>query len=532
MPGVAPCPPPSRPPLTQVARPHSPTQPMAMAFVSPAALWPSRPLHVGGLTLARRGGAPRPPPVRGQWGSPPPAAAARRRCAARSYPPVAIFRRGGPPPSPAHVSCEAGIPPAGPPTPAPLLVPPLFPVAAARPAASARTCGTAAPWRRRLGAVASAVLLLLLGAAPTARRAVAASAPAALASPAAVGVTVGAPPTARVAARDVGPAPLRARLLRVMPAEGDAPLVLATKVATLAVALFSVAFAAMIAVFYGIQDRLVYKPSRVSRGAPDDFGMPDFDDVSFCTMDGVEINGWFIRRPGQEYRTARTLVYFHGTDKNASFRLKKAAGFFEKCACNVLLTSYRGYGSSGGSPNEKGMCRDADGAFEYLRARTDIDGGRLWVFGESLGGAVALHFVKRYEQFVNALVLENTFTSLLDMINREFPFLGVFRYLSRNQWRSTSRIRSLTLPMLFLSGQRDAYIPPDMMKQLHKLAEASSSYTEFVPISDGTHSRTWTNKNYFTSVSAFMDKLEREGLLCAEPLPRDTLQDSGDIQFA
>lgn len=503
---------------------------MAMAFVSPAALRPSRPLRVGGLVVVRPGGAPRPLPVRSQWGPSPAATAARRRCAARNCPPAAAFPRRCSLPFPANVPCEAGSRRSGPSTPAPLLVPPLFPVVAARLAASSPTCGTAGPWRRRVGAVASA-LLLLLGAAP-ARRAVAASAPAALASPAAVGVTVGAPPTARVAVSDVGLAPLRVRLLRVMPAEGDKPLVLATKVATLAVALFSVAFAAMIAVFYGIQDRLVYKPSRVSRGTPDDFGMPDFDDVSFCTMDGVEINGWFIRRPGQEYRTARTLVYFHGTDKNASFRLKKAAGFFEKCDCNVLLTSYRGYGSSGGSPNEKGMCRDADGAFEYLRARTDIDGGRLWVFGESLGGAVSLHFVKRYEQFVNALVLENTFTSLLDMINREFPFLGVFRYLSRNQWRSTSRIRSLTLPMLFLSGQRDAYIPPDMMKQLHKLAEASSSYTEFVPISDGTHSRTWTNKNYFTSVSAFMDKLEREGLLRAEPLPRDTLQDSGDVQFA
>ncbi|GAB0494493.1 hypothetical protein MMPV_005787 [Pyropia vietnamensis] len=503
--------------------------PMAMAFISPAGLFPSRPLHLGGLAPTRRGGAARSPPVPGQWGLPTAAPAVRGLGTTRNCRAAAIFSSPCPPSSSADVTCEAGDPRGAPPVPTPLLAPPLFPVADTRPAASAPTRKTTAPWRRRLGVVASAMVLLGAGAS---RRAVAASAPVSVTSPAAVSVTVESPTAARVAVKGGRLAPLRTTLHRVMPAEGDKPLVLAAKVATLAVALFSVAFAGMIAVFYGIQDRLVYKPSRESRGTPGDFGMPDFDDVSFCTMDGVEINGWFIRRPGQEYRTARTLVYFHGTDKNASFRLKKAAGFFEKCHCNVLLTSYRGYGSSGGSPNEKGMCRDADGAFEYLRARTDIDGGRLWVFGESLGGAVSLHFVKRYEQFVNALVLENTFTSLLDMINREFPFLGVFRYLSRNQWRSTSRIRSLTLPMLFLSGQRDAYIPPDMMKQLHSLAEASSSYTEFVPISDGTHSRTWTNKNYFTSVSAFMDKVEREGLSHAEPMPRDTLKDSGDVQFA
>jgi len=410
-------------------------------------------------------------------------------------------------------------------------VPPLFPVGDARPPASAPSRHVKVPLRRRVGSVAAALLLLLL--APS-RRAVAAAAAAggATAARPAASVAVEPPPPTRVAVKGGRLAPLRTTALRVVPADGDTPAVVAAKVAALAVTLFVLAFALMIVVFYGIQDRLVYKPSRVSRGTPADFDMPDFDDVSFCTMDGVEINGWFIRRPGQTYRTARTLVYFHGTDKNASFRLKKAFGFYDKCACNVLLTSYRGYGSSGGSPNEKGMCRDADGAFEYLRARTDIDGGRMWVFGESLGGAVSLHFVKRYEKFVNALVLENTFTSLLDMINREFPFLGVFRYLSRNQWRSTSRIRSLTLPMLFLSGQRDAYIPPEMMKQLHTLAEASSSYTEFVPIRDGTHSRTWTNKNYFTSVVGFMEKLETEGLLKALPLPRETLTDGGDVQFA
>lgn len=501
---------------------------MAMAFLSPSVLSPARPWRLGGRVPPRLGAPPSRLPAPVPWAPPAAAAAAHGRCAARRCPTAATQPSPFPPPSPVGLPCGAGNPQGPPVAPAPLLVPPLFPIAAARPAASAPTRGPVVPWRRRLGAVAAA---LLLAAAGPSRRAVAASRGAA-ASPAAVGVTVEASAAAQVVVKGGRLAPLRATVRRAMPAEGDTPLVVATKVAAVAGSLFAVAFAIMICVFYGIQDRLVYKPSRVSRGTPDDFGMPDFDDVSFCTMDGVEINGWFIRRPGQDYRTARTLVYFHGTDKNASFRLKKAAGFYDKCECNVLLTSYRGYGSSGGSPNEKGMCRDADGAFEYLRARTDIDGGRVWVFGESLGGAVSLHFVKRYERFVNALVLENTFTSLLDMINREFPFLGVFRYLSRNQWRSTSRIRSLTLPMLFLSGQRDAYIPPEMMKKLHTLAEASSSYTEFVPISDGTHSRTWTNKNYFTSVSAFMVKLEREGLLRALPLPRETLKDTGDIQLA
>lgn len=271
--------------------------------------------------------------------------------------------------------------------------------------------------------------------------------------------------------------------------------------------------AVTIAVFWVIQDSLVYKPTKVWRGSPRASGMPYFDDVNYCTTDGVEITGWFIRQPPGAFENARTLLYFHGTDKNASFRLKKVLGFYEQCKCNVLLLSYRGYGLSTGKPNERGVRIDAESAYDYLMSRGDINvgpGGKLWVYGESLGGAVAIHFSNVYQHCINALILENTFTSLLDMIKLEFPILGVFRYLSRNRWQSKKRIGDLSIPLLFLSGLQDRYIPPQMMKQMHHLA-TNSPLKEFVEFEKGTHNRTWTLEGFYEAVSRFMDRVESEG---------------------
>ncbi|CDF39103.1 unnamed protein product [Chondrus crispus] len=299
----------------------------------------------------------------------------------------------------------------------------------------------------------------------------------------------------------------------VLPRKVDPPAKVALKAMFLLGLGTCIITAVTIAVFWVIQDSLVYKPTKVWRGSPSVSGMPHYDDVNYCTTDGAEISGWFIRQPPGHFKNARTLVYFHGTDKNASFRLKKVIGFYEHCKCNILLLSYRGYGLSTGKPNERGMRIDAESAYDYLQSRGDVNvgpGGNLWVYGESLGGAVAIHFSKVYQHCINALILENTFTSLLDMIKLEFPILGVFRYLSRNRWQSKKRIGDLSIPLLFLSGLKDSYIPPDMMKQMHQLA-SKSSLKEFVEFEKGTHNRTWTLDGFYESVARFMDRVESQG---------------------
>ncbi|KAA8495999.1 Protein bem46 [Porphyridium purpureum] len=268
------------------------------------------------------------------------------------------------------------------------------------------------------------------------------------------------------------------------------------------------ALAVTLLVLIAIQDKLVYKPSAVSKGTPKQYGMNYYDDVAFATRDDVQICGWLVRVSDDPavYGSVPTMLYFHGRDKNASFRLKKIKSLMDTVNANVLLVSYRGFGNSSGKPTEKGMRIDAQTAMKYIQTRNDLDLNNLWVYGESLGGAVAVDFAHEFQQQLRGLILENTFTSLLDMINRVHPVLTPVRALSRNRWRSDLRMPSIRLPVLFLSGLRDAFIPPVMMKNLYELS-SNSVKRKFVEFPGGTHNRTWMAKNFFEEVNSFVQNV-------------------------
>ena len=55
------------------------------------------------------------------------------------------------------------------------------------------------------------------------------------------------------------------------------------------------------------------------------------------------------------------------------------------------MVDYRGYGLSQGLPSEDGFYADADAACNYLFSRNDIDKRKIILYGQSIGGAVAIH---------------------------------------------------------------------------------------------------------------------------------------------
>lgn len=117
------------------------------------------------------------------------------------------------------------------------------------------------------------------------------------------------------------------------------------------------------------------------------------------------------------------------------------------------MVSYRGYGASQGSPSEEGIKRDATAALAYARDRNDVlDVSRLYLFGRSIGGACAIATAARSDQqnFLRGIVVENTFTSINEMIDEIMPALRFAKALNRNKWDSLTKIRSIRLPILLI----------------------------------------------------------------------------------
>jgi hypothetical protein len=95
---------------------------------------------------------------------------------------------------------------------------------------------------------------------------------------------------------------------------------------------------------------------------------------------------------------------------------------------NVLAVAYRGYSDSDGFPNESGLKKDGLVIARYINLHKDElvkSGGNFFLLGRSLGGAVA-SYVASHEDvpqgLFSGLILENTFTSISDMVDQLFFF--------------------------------------------------------------------------------------------------------------
>ena len=97
------------------------------------------------------------------------------------------------------------------------------------------------------------------------------------------------------------------------------------------------------------------------------------------------------------------------------------------------MLEYRGYGLSTGTPNEEGLMVDAQTALDYIRQQKETRGGKIIIYGQSLGGAVAIQLVAKNQEAgdVAGLILENTFTTMSKLIPRLAFVVRISRHFAQ-----------------------------------------------------------------------------------------------------
>eukprot|EP01114_Cavostelium_apophysatum_P016302 TRINITY_DN4600_c0_g1_i1.p1 TRINITY_DN4600_c0_g1~~TRINITY_DN4600_c0_g1_i1.p1 ORF type:complete len:290 (+),score=47.95 TRINITY_DN4600_c0_g1_i1:92-961(+) len=256
---------------------------------------------------------------------------------------------------------------------------------------------------------------------------------------------------------------------------------------------------------YYFQDQLLYYPhmppgARSNFYDPKEFGLGDvYEEIFFYTPDKVKIQAWLFKVANKD---APTVLYFQGNAGNISFCLPNVVEMMKALECNVMLISYRGYGKSEGFPNEKGLRIDAQASLDYLLARPDINPHKIALFGRSLGGAVSVQLCHDNQDKIKALILENTFTSIPDMVGVVFPVLRHFTVLSTNKWHSEESIEDISVPILFLSGKKDELVPTSQMERLYAKA-VKSPLRKIEEFPAGYHMDTWTQPRYYESLASF-----------------------------
>lgn len=224
---------------------------------------------------------------------------------------------------------------------------------------------------------------------------------------------------------------------------------------------------ALVALVWSQQRRLIYFPfGAVPK--PEEVGLRGAEAVSFSTVDGLTLSGWFVDRSDNP---DFTVIVFNGNAGNRAFRAPLADALARDNLA-VLLFDYRGFGGNPGSPTQEGLERDARAAREYVVTRAGVDPQRLVYFGESLGTAIATDLA--VDEPPAALILRSPFTSMTDVGRYHYPFLPV-RWLLRDRYATIEQIRRVKSPVMVIAGDSDRIVPLASSRQVYDAANQPKS---------------------------------------------------------
>jgi len=167
---------------------------------------------------------------------------------------------------------------------------------------------------------------------------------------------------------------------------------------------------------------------------------------------------------------APVLLYLHGARWSLSGSASRIPRW-NQMGFSVLAIDYRGFGkSSPRSPSEQSANEDSEAAWDYLGHLAP--GARRYLFGHSLGGAMATHLALLHPEAAG-LILEATFTNIPELV-RYYPW-GVLPVgpLITQRFDNLDRIAQVKVPILFAHGTSDTTVPFAMSEQLFRAAQAS-----------------------------------------------------------
>ncbi|MGB7443533.1 MAG: alpha/beta fold hydrolase [Coleofasciculaceae cyanobacterium] len=257
-------------------------------------------------------------------------------------------------------------------------------------------------------------------------------------------------------------------------------------------------------------NRLIFSPTKVIETFPTDLGLA-YEDVwlPVKTKTGKleRLHGWWLPATSPQ---SQVLLYLHGNGENVGANLRHA-GRFHQLGFSVLLIDYRGYGMSEGDfPTEASVYQDAQVAWDYLTQQRGIAPQDIFLYGHSLGGAIAINLAKHNPNYAG-LIIESTFTSMREMVDLQGKYdLLPVDWILTQRFDSIRKIQSLQKPLLVIHGTSDELIPHTMGEVLYELANTPKQLL-IVPDADHNNVATVAGRNYQQAVQRFVEHVRGIG---------------------
>lgn len=246
-------------------------------------------------------------------------------------------------------------------------------------------------------------------------------------------------------------------------------------------------------------------------------------DTVIRSEDGVRLHALYAAAPEP---TDRTAVIVHGYTDNAVRMLMIGYLYNHNLGYNILLPDLRYHGESGGKAIGMGW-KDRLDVLRWMEVADGIFGGdtRMVVHGISMGAATTMMIAGEAQPpYVKCFVEDCGYTSVRDQFEKElgeqfglpaFPLLDVAGLLCGVKYGWTFReasaleqVRKSTLPMLFIHGDADDYVPTRMVYPLY---EAKPGEKELWVVPGAAHALSYRDNRaeYTRRVGEFVGRYVR-----------------------
>ena len=200
--------------------------------------------------------------------------------------------------------------------------------------------------------------------------------------------------------------------------------------------------------------------------------------LNFLNRKQDTLNAWLIE-PKEDFN-GQILYFLHGNAGNVLYQYSLAIPFVNR-GYKVFLIDYSGFGFSGGETSRKNVLTDAYDGFEYLKKMDNVAPNGIIIYGQSLGGHLAVVVAKKYQEDIKGIVAEGAFSSHRRVASTRVPLLPYV--FMKEQYSAKDSIEYITKPTLIVHSISDETVKYKLGKILYKNA---SEPKQFYPI-DSCH---------------------------------------------
>lgn len=249
------------------------------------------------------------------------------------------------------------------------------------------------------------------------------------------------------------------------------------------------------ATIYFRQDEMIFVGSKLPDDHQFSFDLP-FEELTI-PVDGARLSGLhFIQE------NPHGLIFFlHGNGGDLESWTTNAE-YYRRINYDMFMIDYRGYGKSTGEIQSEAQLH-SDVRTVWDAVAPQYGKKPIVIYGRSLGTAVATELARHVRNDI--LILVSPFTSLAAMAKEQYPLMP--SWLLRFPLKTDEVIGEVQSPIVFVHGDRDAYIPIAHSEQLLEMTNAPS---KLLIIDGAGHNDIHQFKRYLEGLAAELPGIKDE----------------------